>query len=238
MAMAPRTRQVLARRLVFDAATRPLNVGVPAAVVVVALVLGALWLVPVALLVYGGLVAETLFRGKAQVDRRSETVRQVDTARLPPELAGPLVESRAEAERIREAIAQAERPLPEVGDEVDQLIEETDRIARRGQLVHDYLAEQDPDAIERKLEQFRRDAAASPAAAGALHDAIAAHEEHLAVIRELEALIVRLAAELEHLRASLAVVRGQLLRVGAAEDSFMEQELARQLRELRGGVGG
>jgi phosphatidylglycerophosphate synthase len=60
----PVTRSELQRSLVVNALTKPLNVLVPAAVVVAGIVLGALWLVAVAVVVYAVLAALTFFDGR------------------------------------------------------------------------------------------------------------------------------------------------------------------------------
>ena len=52
MAEKPVTRSQLQRSLVANALTKPLNVLVPAALVVAGIVFGALWLVGIAVVVY------------------------------------------------------------------------------------------------------------------------------------------------------------------------------------------
>lgn len=104
-----------------------------------------------------------------------------------------------------------------------------DRIARRAQLVHEYLAEQDVADVRRRLQQ-RRGTAGS-------QELVAALEEQLRVIDALREQLARYGAELKHVVASLSVVRGQIIRAGAAEESMVQQQLARDVRDLRGNVG-
>ena len=53
------TRRVLARELVINAATRPLNLVVPAVVALAGVFLQALWLLPVAVVVYAAMAVAT-----------------------------------------------------------------------------------------------------------------------------------------------------------------------------------
>jgi hypothetical protein len=67
VAEKPVTRSQLQRSLVANALTKPLNVLVPAALVVAGIVLGALWLVGIAVVVYAVLGALTFFdEGEAE----------------------------------------------------------------------------------------------------------------------------------------------------------------------------
>jgi phosphatidylglycerophosphate synthase len=56
------TRRILARELVLNAATRPLNIAVPAGIVVAAFAF-AWWLLPIAFVVYAALVVTTVLDG-------------------------------------------------------------------------------------------------------------------------------------------------------------------------------
>lgn len=239
MTRAPVTRRDLARRLVVDAATKPLNVAVPAVVVAAALLLGAVWLVAVAVVVYLGLVLDTALRdqkaarrvgAEAYADARARRTPELDAATLAPEIAQPVLAARAEAERIRNAIAEAELPYDDVSSEVSDLIADMDRIARRAQLVREYLAEQDVDDIRRRLERHRT-------RSGPNAEVVTALGEQLRVIDALREQLVRYGDELEHVVASLSVVRGQIIRAGAAEEAMVQQQLARDVRDLRGNVG-
>ena len=216
------TRDRLRRELVANAATKPLNVIVPATVVVAGLLLGTWWLVPVAVVVYLALGAFTLFdqREAERVGTRTYAVargdvRRLDPGSLAPEIAGPVRTARAEEKAIRETVAKAHLPFEEVSGEIDGLMGELDRIAGRAQLIYDYLSSQDAGVRE------------------ARDRAIAALEEQRQVQQQLYDQLERFYAEMEHLAASLGTVHGQLVRMSVAEEAAGQTELAKQVRDLR-----
>ena len=55
---------------------------------------------------------------------------------------------------------------------------------------------------------------------------------------QLAAELDRFRAELEHLTASLGVVRGQLVRMSVAEEASLQDDVADQVRDLRERIGG
>jgi hypothetical protein len=233
------TRDRLRRELVANAATKPLNVIVPATVVVAGLLLGTWWLVPVAVVVYLALGAFTLFdqREAERVGTRTYAVargdvRRLDPGSLAPEIAGPVRTARAEEKAIRETVAKAHLPFEEVSGEIDGLMGELDRIAGRAQLIYDYLSSQDAGAIESRLRALR--AERSDAGVREARDrAIAALEEQRQVQQQLYDQLERFYAEMEHLAASLGTVHGQLVRMSVAEEAAGQTELAKQVRDLR-----
>ena len=236
MADKPVTRSELQRSLVVNALTKPLNVLVPAAVVVAGIVLGALWLVAVAVVVYAVLVALTFFdaseaervgkRVYGAAAKRVPPPRQADLAKLAPPIAQQLGAARAEEARIRTAVADADLPFEEVTTETDALVQAMESIAIRAQRVYDYLASHDPRPVRARLAQLEA-AASEGDLAGALRDQLAAYEK-------LSAQLQRFYEEMEHITASLSTVGAQVVSMSAASDGESGQrELAGQVRDLR-----
>ncbi len=240
------TRATLKRELAKNAATKPVTVLVPAAVVVAGLLLGTLWLLPVALVLFLGLAAATFFDaaeakrvGEAVYERARGGREEANQVELSPRVAAPLEAARAEAERIRAAIARARLPFTEVSVEVDRLIDEMERIAGKAQLIDDYIGSQDPAATERRLRELRggRGRSAGAEVAAANEGTVGALEDKLRVQRLLQGELDRFGAEMEHLVASLGVVHGQLVRMSVVEESSLQQNVAEEVRELRERVG-
>src|SRR5439155_16231891 len=130
------TRKSLQRELIVNAATKPMAIGVAAAVAVGALVIGAAWLLAVAVVAYIALAAATLFDGD-----EAERV------------------GRAAYERARGRGARREtRTLPKgLAPEIDSLVKRpgssksVERIAGRAQVLLEYLLEQRPDEVRTRL---------------------------------------------------------------------------------------
>src|SRR5438034_9312711 len=140
------TRKSLQRELIGNAATKPGAIGVAAAVAVGALVIGAAWLLAVAVVAYIALAAATLFDGdeaervgRAAYERARGRGARRETRALPkglaPEIDSLVKRARVEQERILQAIAESELPLDKVSLEVDSLTAEMERIAGRAQVL-------------------------------------------------------------------------------------------------------
>src|SRR5689334_21225160 len=147
--MAEVTRSQLQRQLAVNAATKPLNVAAPAAVLVAGLLLNVLVIaVPVALVAYVALVLQTIFDSDeaervgratyAQADKRP----RLDETQLSPEIRLPLRQARDHAAGIRAAVADSEVGLEGVVADVDALVSAMETSARRTQRIADTLADQ------------------------------------------------------------------------------------------------
>jgi hypothetical protein len=236
VAHKPVTRSQLQRSLVVNALTKPLNVLVPAAVVVAGIVLGALWLVGVALAVYAVLAALTFFDA-AEAERVGKRIygaaarsvapaRQAALSRLAPPIAQQLAAARAEEARIRTAVADADLPFAEVTEETDALVQAMEGIAVRAQRVYDYLASHDSRPVQARLAQLQAGGRDSELAK-ALRDQLAAYDK-------LADQLQRFYDEMEHITASLATVGAQVVSMSAAgEGESGQRELAGQVRDLR-----
>jgi hypothetical protein len=123
------TRGALARRLALNAATKPLNVGVLAVLVVAGIALHLVILVgAIAIVAYLVLVALTFFdteeakRVADEVYGERRPAATLDVGALDPRIAAPVRQARDTAAAIRDAIAQAEHPFDDVVGDVDALV--------------------------------------------------------------------------------------------------------------------
>jgi type IV secretory pathway TrbD component len=235
------TRRTLTRELVLNAASRPLNLVVPAGVAAASLVLEAAWLLPFAVAVYLAMAVATFFDG-AEAERVGRAVyersrlperRQLETATLARPIARKLEQARAEEARIRDAIEQAAVPRFDVTDEVARLMVGLDKLAERAQQIHAYLATQDEAAVSERLRVLRAAPTGNAAVDAANADAAAALEEQLHVAEQLEQHLARFDAQMEHAIASLSSIHGQIVRMNATEEAAAQRDVAGDVRSLR-----
>jgi hypothetical protein len=117
---SPVTREHLQRTLVVNAATKPVNVAVPAAVVVAGILVGAPWLLAIAVVVYAALALMTFF-DEDEARRVGERASGRTGAPAAPQLdarslAPPI---RAQLEAARQALHPRERfDTPPSGNEL------------------------------------------------------------------------------------------------------------------------
>jgi chromosome segregation ATPase len=236
VAEKPVTRSQLQRSLLANALTKPLNVLVPAGLVVAGIVFGALWLVGIAVVVYAVLGALTFFdEGEAErVGKRVygesakavKPAKQAELSKLAPPIAQQLGAARAEEARIRTAVTDADLPFDEVTSETDALVRAMESIAIRAQRVYDYLSSHDPRPVQARLAQIE--------GAGAETELAKALREQLAAYEKLSAQLKRFYDEMEHMTASLSTVCAQVVSMSAAgEGETGQRELAGQVRDLR-----
>jgi hypothetical protein len=240
------TRDTLRRQLMLNAARKPLAIGVGLAVAVAALALGAAWLLPVAVVIYVALAASTFFDGNEaervgqRVYARARTGPDASLRApralpegLTPELVTLLERARAEERRILETIAGSELPFEQISAEVEGLAAEMERIAGRAQSVSVFLEAHDPDELRRRLLDLLAADQSDGAAAEARERAAAAVQDQLRVGEALESELQRFRAEMEHLIASLGVIHGQLVRISVSYDPQLQEDVAREVRDLR-----
>lgn len=236
---APRSRGTTARALAVNAATKPVNVAVPAGVAVAGLVIGAAWLVVVAVLVYVVLSVLTFFdAGEAEqvgARLRGGAPAADRPGRAPVQLRGAVLQrleaARREEAAIRTAIAESDLSLHDLTGEVDGLMRGLETIATRAQRLLDYMATQDRRAITERLADARR--AGDPSHA-ALADALA---QQLETLERMDVQLSRFDAEIEHAATTLSLMRGQLVQLSIDSDAIGEEKLAEQARTLRERVG-
>ena len=156
----PPTRARLQRALVSNAATKPVNVLVPVGVVVAGIAIQATWLIVFAVVVCGSRRDDVLRRGGGEAGSRS-LLRPRPGARRPRptgELARPIEPCEgSEGSRLGSNGHRGGGPAvrrsdgrgtpPDRGDE---------RNRRSRQVVHDYLSQQEPDRVKRRIYELER----------------------------------------------------------------------------------
>jgi hypothetical protein len=224
----PVTRADLRRKLAVNALTKPVNVAVPAVVVVGSIVVGAPWLLVVAAVAYAVLAAMTFLDereakrvGDAAYGRTRPQRPRLETRQLAPEIRAEVESARAEQARIAQTIAGADLPFAEVGGEVDRLVGAMEATARRAQLVREYLDTQDVARIEARMAQ-----AGSGETAEALRD-------QLTVLSSLTAQLRRFHDEMEQVNAALGAMHARLVGAAVASQESADAELAGDVRDLR-----
>lgn len=234
------TRQTLQRELLLNAATKPLTLGVTAAVAAAAF-FTVNWLLALAALLYIAFGATTFFdREEAErVGRAAYARRRITAGKralpqgLAPEIKSLVSRARLEEARIAQAIAESGLPLTEVSIEVDHLTAEMEKIAGRAQVILNYLDEQRPEDVRLRLRAIGGEPSGAQEPGRARDRAAAALTEQLRAGEALKGELDRFVAEMEHLIASLAVVHAQLVRMSVVTDAHLQEDIAGQVRDLR-----
>jgi hypothetical protein len=216
MARPPDTREDLRRALVVNALTKPLNVLVPALVVVAGSLLGAGWLVAVALLCWLGLALVTFLdedeagrvgrRRRAAARAAGEPAAAAAGPRTPA-LARRVSDAHAAADAVREAVRESELPLDDVTEEVDALVALIERDAARADRMQRYLAEHPLPA--------------------------AAPEAQRQALARLEARHRELLSELDRAASALDTVHAEVLAAEGLDELGARQALAGRVAELQ-----
>jgi hypothetical protein len=235
----PPSRASLTSAIAVNAATKPVNIIVPARVAVAGALFGVTWLWPVAVLVYVALVVATFFDTReaeaVRKRRRGEDMpaqqRATDPAQLAPPIAERLQQVLSENRQIRQTIEGADVDLTEVSSKVDGLVTNLEKSAQRAQLVYDYLAEQDSRTLDHRARELERNADPdSQRAAAAVRD-------QMKLAQDLEATLSRFYAQMAHAVVSLQTIRGELVRISVAGEAEAQAETAERVRDLRQEVG-
>ena len=235
------TRRVLARELAINAVTRPLNIVIPAGVAGASVFLQALWLLPVALAVYLAMAVATFFDANEaeRVSRRAyERARpaprpELNSSLFAPSIARKLESARAEEARIRQAIEAAPVPRYDITDEVARLMTGMEKLAQRAQQIHNYLSEQDEQAVRDRLHRLRAAKTGDRTVDDANEEAAGALEEQLVAMAHLDRQLSRFDAQMEHAGASLGAIHGQIVRMNATEEAAAQADVAAEVRSLR-----
>lgn len=205
------SRAELGRRLAINALTKPLNVAVPAGIVVAALLLGAGWLIAVAAVCWVALVGGTFFDER---EARAVGERALPERRAPPAIVSDRPAFAAEIDQrvraavsaraaIRAAIEESDVPHEDVLEEVDALLGAMQADAVRAQRIHQFLAEVPPEQIDPQTRQ------------------------------RVQARLDRLLEELDRIVATLQTVRAEIL---VSDGITGHGELTGRLSELRTNV--
>ena len=243
MSNLPVTRRVLAREIVISSAKRPLNIAVAAVVVAAAVVFSAHWLLPIALVIYAGMIVASALDGeRAERVGDATYAKRKELNEAPREF--PPYLSRRVTERVQAAVAEEQRlrrslrdtPFVEVSAEVDRLMDALGELAKHADRLEAYLAEEDESAIRRRLERLRA-VTDDPAVGRVNAEAAAALEEQLAARGQVERHVARFEAQIQHIAATLGALHAQVLRMSVEEEAGAQARLASEIRALRNEVG-
>jgi hypothetical protein len=234
LSKSPVTRDSLKRQLAINAATKPVNILVPAAVIVLGLLLSVLVVaLPIAVVTYIVLSLQTFFDsgeaervGKAAYGSQPERV-PLDSRTLSPAIARPLEEARATAAAIRRTVVEADAPLDDVVADVDALLVAMETSAKRAQLITSTLEGQDVRALDRQIAARSTDP--SPDVQALVGDLKAQRESVLRLRDKLE----RFQGGMERICSSLSLLRTRVAEMSASEEEAAQRELSEQVRGLR-----
>jgi hypothetical protein len=227
MPPAPPTRMDLRRALALNALAKPLNVAVPAAVLVAGALIGAWWLAAIALAAWLALACNTFFdeREAERVGRHARRAAkvQVDSGDFTPLIGGRVKAAVAARDSIQAAIAASAIPLEDVGREVDALVAAIGADAARAQRMHLFLLAQEPaGALEQRIAREPHEPVRE--ALGAKRDALARLKERF------DALM----SEIDRAVLTLQTMQAQIVTTG--DRALVERRLAGQVSELRNRV--
>lgn len=223
----PATRADLRRAIAANALTKPLNVVVPAGVIVAGLLIGAAWLVAVAVVGWLALSIATFFdaREAQRVGERLRAGRRTpppvpsNPATFAPPIAARLRAAAAARASIHAAIEGTDSPLEDVSAEVDELVRAMEADAVRAQRIHEFLAQESPAEIERRMREEN----------AAVRDALGAK---LGAVNRLQQRLDGMLSELDHVVLTLQTVQAEIL----ATDGLDDRLLAGQVSDLRENV--
>jgi hypothetical protein len=243
MERLPVTRKLLAREIVLDAAKRPLNVGVGIALIAAAVAFDAVWLLPVAVVVYlAMLVATSLDGDRAErvgaqtYARRRRASPAIPVRQLEPEIAARVGLALSAEAKIRRALQQ-DHVASEIDVEVDRLVSAVDDLAKHANVLQVYLRENDAEEVLARVERLRSARTGDAAADHANAQAIAALEDQLSARVQIERQLARFDAQIEHIAATLGTIHAQLVRMNAEEQAGDQARVAEQVRGLRREIG-
>jgi hypothetical protein len=231
MRHAPVSRSELRRALVLNALVHPVNVVVPAGVLVASAILGASWLALVALACWIVLAGITFFDGREaqRVGERLRAARRnarvhADPADFALEIGARVKAANAARTAIHAAIEGSRSPLSGVAGEIDALLTAMHADAVRAQRIHEFLAAESLPALERRVAQETREP---------VREALAAK---LAALTRLRQRLDGLLAEMDHVVATLQTVQAEILATDDLAQAAEDDALASQISDLRGKV--
>jgi hypothetical protein len=228
---APVSRSDLRRALVLNALIAPVNVLVPAAVLVAGAIFGATWLALVAVACWLVLAGVTFFdeREARRVGERVRKARRDAPARADPaavslEIGARVKAANAARSAIHAAIDASRSPLAGVAGEVDALLAAMGDDAARAQRIHGFLAGESLPALGRRIEQEAR-----PHVRAAL-------EAKREALTRLRGRLDDLLAEMDHVVATLQTVQAEILAADDLGHPARDGALAGQISDLRAKV--
>jgi prefoldin subunit 5 len=237
------TRRVLARELVWNAARRPVNIAVPATIIVASFVF-AWWLLPVAVVVYVALAAMTVLDsdaaevvGREVYAKRRRALRARPEGALLPAIEQKLEIAREEQRRIDDAITDAPVSLVDIAAEVQPLMQALEKLARDADRIARYLGEESEQAVRARLERLRSMQTGEAQVDHANTQAAAALQDQLDARGHLTRQLSAFDAQMEHIAATLGAIRAQIVRMSVEEGAASQGRVAQQVRDLRRELG-
>jgi ABC-type phosphate transport system auxiliary subunit len=231
MADEPVTRKHLQRELVVNAATKPMNIGVPVSVAVAGILTSAPWLLAVAAVVYVALAAMTFFDedeaakvGERVYGREDKPRQELEASALMPPIRAQLEAARHEQHAIAKTIEGSDLSWADVRSETGQLVSALEAAARRAQRLGVYLAGQDVVGLERRIGECDQ--------TGETETAAALRTQH-AELRRLDEMLRSAYGEMEQVNASLKTVHARLVGAAVTSEAGADADLAGDVRELR-----
>lgn len=229
MANLPDPRADLRRALVLNALTKPLNLLVPALVVVAGSLLGAGWLAAVALACWLALAAASFFDEDEarRVGARRRAARTAPaTPRAEPAVLSPAIGRRLQAavaarRAIGEAVALSGLPLADIAEQVDALVAVIEAHAIRADRIHGFLADHPAAGLEHRVASEHE-----PAVIAALR----AQSRSLERLRQRQG---QLLAEMDHAVAALDTVHAEILAVDGLDEGTVVGRVAALREEVQ-----
>ncbi len=232
-ARRPPSRNELQRALVVNALTKPATVAVGTGVAVAAIVLGATWLLVIALVTYAALAALTFFdedeaqrAGDRAYGRAHGALGAggVNPASFAPEIRAQLDAACNEQTLIVQTIQESDLTFADVREEVAMLVRGLEGAAGRAQQLYAYLHKQDRPGLQRRIEELER--AGDEQTAAALRT-------QATELRRLDVMLRAAYGEMEQVNASLRTVHARLVGLAVEQRASGEAELVGDVRELR-----
>jgi hypothetical protein len=224
-----RSRDEQVRTAVVGAATKPLNLLVFVALVVLAILIQP-WLALAAIPIYAALVVTTL-RDPKEVDRLlgrgAEAARvgpsRQDLDRLPADLQLPLRSALDQQQAILDLLPTMPEGMadPKLAEDLPRLTADMLKAASGARDIDAYLQSQDVRTLEVQEEEAVRDGR---------KDVAATLRENLDVIAHLQKTRDALADRLSSMASSLSIIRGRLVQ---AKTTAQPVDVTGDISELR-----
>jgi hypothetical protein len=237
MSEAPVTRARLQRELAVNAATKPINVAVPAGVAVAAVLAGVPLLFVVAAVVYVVLAVMTFFdEGEATkvadklYGRQRQTTGAVpglEAKALAPPIRAQLEAARREQQAIATTIEGSDLSWADVRSETGQLVSALEAAARRAQRLSSYLSAQDVAALDQRIGECQRSGE---------RETLTALQTQRGELERLDGMLRSAYGEMEQVNASLRTVHARLVGAAVSSEAGADADLAGDVRELRARV--
>jgi chromosome segregation ATPase len=229
----PATRSELLGQLAANAATKPVNVAVPAGMAVAGVLVSQVWLIALAAVVYVVLATMTFFDAReaervAAARRRSSRDARagaaLDAGITDAQIRRLLEAALREEQLLRGAIEDSDLALTDLSAEVDGLVRSLRAIAGRAQKLAGYLSSTDRAALARRRGELER--------TGGDRELLAALAAQAETLERMDGQLRGFQDQMEHATAVLATMRGQVVSMSVQAAGLAERRLSEQTRDL------